>query len=73
MNQRKSVAGLSRHSLATASLLWAGRERSDRVGINQPQADRLLALTLELVCRSFLQMTVAYRPAEPGRGTTASL
>ena len=73
MNQRKSAAGLSRHSLATASLLWAGRRRRRRAGINQPQADRLVALSLALLRRPYLQMTVAYRPAEPGRGTAASL
>ena len=73
MNQGKSVVGLSRHSLATAFLLWAGRRHGRRVGIIQPQADRLMALSLALVCCPYLQMTVAYRPAKPGRGTDASL
>ena len=63
MNKRKSVAGLSRLSLATASLLWAGRRQRRRAGIDQPQADRLMALSLALVCRSFLKMTVEFLPA----------
>ena len=55
------------------SLYWAGRERSDRVGINQPQADRFLAQTFELVQRSILLIPLAPGAAEPGRGTAASL
>ena len=50
-NQQESVAGLSGHSLLTAFPLLGGRERSDRVGINQPKADRLMALTPEQVRR----------------------
>ena len=51
INQQESVAGLSGHSLLTAFPLLGGRERSDRVGINQPKADRLMALPPEWVRR----------------------
>ena len=57
----------------TAVCLWAGRRQRRRAGINQPQADRLVALPLVLVRRPYLQITVAYRPAKPWRGTSASL
>ena len=60
-------------SLATAFPLLGGRERSDRVGINQPQADRFLALTVELLQRSILLIPLASGPAKPGRGTAVSL
>ena len=50
-NQQESVAGLSGHSLLTAFPLLGGRERSDRAGINQPKADRFIALLLEQVRR----------------------
>lgn len=73
MNQRKSVAGLSRHSLATASLLWAGRCQRRRVGINQPQADRFQAQAFALVRRSFFLIPLAPESAKPGRGTASSL
>ena len=46
-DQQESVAGLSGHSLLTAFPLLGGRERSDRVGINQPKADRFIALPFE--------------------------
>ncbi len=60
-------------SLATAFPLLGGRERSDRVGINQPQADRLMALSSAPAGRSFHLIPLASGPAEPGRGTTVSL
>lgn len=60
-------------SLATAFPLLGGRERSDRVGINQPQADRLMALPLAPVGRSFHLIPLASGPAKPGRGTAVSL
>ena len=41
-------------------LYWAGRRKLRRVGINQPQADRFLALTLELVLPSIEVRTLAY-------------
>ena len=55
------------------SLYWVGRARSDRVGINQPQADRFMAPALEQVSRSFLLIPLASGPAKPGRGTAVSL
>jgi len=60
-------------SLATAFPLLGGRERSDRVGINQPQADRLMALPLAPVGRTFHLIPLASGPAKPGRGMAVSL
>ena len=45
-NQQESVSGAG-HRLLTAFPLLGGRKRSDRVGRNQPKADRFIALPFE--------------------------